>query len=79
MECESQSAFGRSWMDQATAEKRKTQRRLKRAQEKHQKPPKQAPTFLESGRACLFLGTQARTNRRQRLKAAKSIVYWQKV
>lgn len=68
-------------MDQATAEKWNTQRRLKRAQEeeKQNKKTKKPTTFLESGRVCSFLGTQARTNRRQCLKAAKGIVYWQEV
>lgn len=78
MEWKGQSAFGRSWMDQATVEKGNTHRRLFR-RHKNNKKAKQNPTFLESGKVCLILGTQARTNRRQCLKVAKSIVYRQEV
>lgn len=51
-----------------TAERRNTRNKNKAA-------------ILESGKACLLAGTQARIKRRKRqcLKAAKSIVYWQEV
>lgn len=67
-----QPAEGAAWI--RPQHRGATLRRMRRTQA-------QKATILESGKACLLSGTQARMKRRKRqcLKAAKSIVYWQEI